>query len=103
MATKQDDLSGLTDRQLLLAIYAELRSGLAQVGAGVAGVERALADLAEKQSATAGRTDALIVDVRELMADARTTKVELKLARGRVLELERNGNAPGKRASATRR
>jgi hypothetical protein len=98
-----DNLSSMSDRQLLLAIYSELKAGLAQNAAGLAGVETALRDLAREQHATAGRTDALIVDVRDLMAGARTTKAELKLARDRVLDLEQHGNGAGKRAGATRR
>jgi hypothetical protein len=106
MATQHDneDLSSLTDRQLLTAIYSELRSGLRQVSAGLAGVELAVRDLTRAHAATAGRTDALIVDVRALMADNSQIKGELKLAHARVLDLERHvpAVAAGKRTRASR-
>ena len=60
-------------------------------------------ELARAHNGTAGRVDALIVDVRSLMSDTRQAKAELKLAHGRVLELERNAVAPGKRAGTARR
>jgi hypothetical protein len=104
MTTQPDsDLSSLTDRQLLMAIYAELRSGLRQVSAGLAGVELAVRDLTRAHAATAGRTDALIVDVRALMADSTRTKTELKLAHARVLDLEQHATlAAGKRTRTSR-
>jgi hypothetical protein len=103
MPTQHDELSQLTDRQLLLAIYAELRSGLRQVSAGLAGVELAVRDLTQAHNATAGRTDALIVDVRALVADSAQVKANLKLAHARVLDLEQHAPlAAGKRTRTSR-
>lgn len=103
MATKRDDdLSSLTDRQLLLAIYSELKEGLSRVSTELAGMALKLSEVARAQDATAGRTDALITDMRAVMTDGRKAKAELKLAHARVLDLE-NALASGKRASTARR
>jgi hypothetical protein len=85
------DLASLTDRELLLFVHqdlcAKIKSSEAAVLEEVDGLRHAVQDLAP----LAGKVDALIKDVRDLDAAKQKAQAELKLAHGRIVDLEANG------------
>lgn len=87
-STPAVDLASLTDRELLLFVHqdlcAKIKASETVALEEVDGVRRAVQDLAP----LAGKVDALITDVRDLLAADRKVRGELKLAHGRIVELE---------------
>lgn len=98
----QTDLSALTDRELTELMYRELRADLASLHELAENHAVAIAQVRDAHELTARRVDALITDRRALDTEVKQTKVELRLARERVIQLERDVE-PIKRARAPRR
>lgn len=84
MATSKDDLTELSDRELLLYVHRDLTRQIAGLAVEVAGVRDAVREIAKDGP----RVDALITDVRANTRAVREVTAALQLARARIVDLE---------------
>ena len=85
-----EDLSELTDRQLMERMYRELRGELSGLFELAENHAVAIGRVEAAHERTAARVDALITTDRARQAEVKAVRTDLRLAHARVQELERD-------------